>query len=69
MNNGLLACMHDDITWCDDNDCPIIGCFRNPKNMMDKTGWHSYAHFRDCDECQIWRMENDAAQNREGMIQ
>lgn len=57
MSNNLIAWMHDDITWCMEDNCPLINCYRNPKNMMDSGGIHSYAMFRETDECEIYRME------------
>jgi hypothetical protein len=60
-----MAWIHDDITWCIDNDCPLLECMRNPKNMMDHSGLHSMAAFRETDECPIYRMEQQAALERE----
>jgi len=57
MTEKMIAWMHDDITWCTHSDCPRINCMRNPINMMDRTGLHSYADFRECDECSIYRGE------------
>ena len=56
--------IHDDITWCADHSCPVVGCMRNPKNMADPAGVHSYAMFRDTDECPIYRFEQQAAIER-----
>lgn len=61
---SIPAWIHDDITWCMDESCPIMDCMRNPKNMMDRSGLHSYAMFRETDECQIYRMEQQAAVER-----
>lgn len=60
MNNNLISWMHDDITWCMDHSCPVTDCMRNPKNMMNPVGVHSYADFRQCDECVIFRAEQNA---------
>ena len=60
MSNSLMAWIHDDITWCAEESCPIINCVRNQKNMMDRTGLHSFAMFRETNECPIYRMERDA---------
>ena len=57
--------IHDDITWCIDSACPLINCIRNPKNMRDPVGMHSYADFRQTDECQIYRLEQQADMERE----
>ena len=65
MNEKMLAWIHDDITWCADESCPMINCIRNAKNMMDHTGLHSYAAFRETDECPIYRMEQQADIERE----
>lgn len=62
--SDLMAWIHDDITWCMDHSCPIVNCMRNPKNMMDKTGLHSYADFRKCDECVIYMLEQQADMER-----
>lgn len=64
-DNQLLNWFLDDITWCAKSDCPMINCMRNPKNMRDKSGLHSYAIFRDTDECMIYRMEKEAMRERE----
>ena len=56
--------IHDDITWCIDSECPVVSCMRNPKNMAEKGGCHSYAMFRETDECPIYLMEQQAAIER-----
>lgn len=55
----------DDITWCGDHDCPLINCVRNPKNIRNPNALHSFAAFRLTDECPIYQMEQNAAQERE----
>lgn len=60
-----MSWIHDDITWCADSDCPLIYCIRNPKNMRDHSGVHSYAMFRKTDECPIYQMEQNAAKEME----
>lgn len=65
MNEQMKSWIHDDITWCLDNACPMINCIRNPKNMMDRTGLHSYAIFRETDECPIYVMEQNMEHERE----
>lgn len=57
VSRDFLTWINDDITWCADNDCPIINCIRNPKNMANHAGLHSYANFKETDECPIYRME------------
>lgn len=64
--NDFEKWIHDDITWCADYSCPIINCIRNPKNMSDPHGFHSFSNFRVCDECPIYRMEQQADAEREG---
>ncbi len=49
----ITAFFHDDITWCAEKDCPVISCRRNPKNMMERIGVHSYAIFKGTDECPV----------------
>ena len=58
------AWIHDDITWCADYSCPLIGCIRNPKNMANPDGPHSFAMFRETDECPITYLEQQAAIER-----
>lgn len=67
MSDNLMAWIHDDITWCMQGDCPLVNCMRNPVNMMDKTGLHSYAAFRQSEECPIFRMEQQADLERDDM--
>lgn len=64
VSTDFLTWIHDDVTWCIDNDCPIINCMRNTKNMMNHAGLHSYANFKETDECPIYRMEQAAAAER-----
>ena len=52
-DHGFTMFIHDDITWCMESKCPVIDCMRNPVNMMDKTGLHSYAMFKGTDECMM----------------
>lgn len=49
----MLAWIHDDITWCMEEDCPMRDCMRNQVNMMDRTGLHSYAMFKGTSECPV----------------
>ena len=65
MNEKLMAWIHDDITWCDDASCPMVGCRRNQHNMMDRTGVHSYALFRNTEECPIYLLEQNMEKERE----
>ena len=65
MTEEMKAWIHDDITWCLDSDCPVIGCMRNPKNMMDRSGLHSFALFRETDECPIYVMEQNMERERD----
>lgn len=43
----------DDITWCAEENCPVISCRRNQVNMINRVGIHSYAMFRGTAECPI----------------
>lgn len=45
--------IHDDITWCIRNNCPMVTCRRNPVNMINRSGLHSYAVFMGTSECPI----------------
>ena len=45
----------DDITWCIEEDCPMIACRRNVVNMVDHSGLHSYAMFKGTAECPVSR--------------
>ena len=70
MNDGMYAWIHDDITWCaESGDCPCINCMRNTVNMVNRNGLHSYAMFRNTDECPIYRIEQNAEVKVEDMIQ
>lgn len=40
----------DDITWCS-SECKVKECFRNPINMKDRVGLHSYALFKGTEDC------------------
>lgn len=53
MTDGLAAFIHDDITWCMEDNCPVAGCRRNPVNMMDRSGLHSFARFKGTAECPV----------------
>lgn len=59
-----MSFIHDDITWCGNSECPIVNCMRNTKNMKDHSGLHSYAAFWQTEECPIYRMEKQAADER-----
>ena len=50
---SLLAMIHDDITWCLEEACPVTDCMRNVANMMDRSGLHSYAQFKGSAECMM----------------
>ena len=62
----MIEWIHDDITWCVHNDCPVVNCMRNPANMLNRTGLHSYADFRKTDECPIFIMEEQIKSETEG---
>lgn len=42
----------DDITWCG-SECKNKQCFRNPANMKDRVGLHSYALFEGTEDCPL----------------
>lgn len=46
----------DDITWCI-SECDNTDCFRNRANMRIKVGLHSFADFKETDECPVWRVK------------
>ena len=50
---SLYSWFADDITWCVRNNCPVMNCRRNPVNMIDRTGLHSYAMFAGTPECPV----------------
>ncbi len=43
--------IHDDKTWCA-NECNYFDCSRNPVNMSNPIGIHSYANFENTDLCE-----------------
>lgn len=47
---------NNDITWCG-SKCSFNECFRNPVNMKDKTGLHSYADFKGTNDCVLNNVE------------
>ena len=47
-----------DITWCM-SECNIQNCYRNPVNMTDKTGLHSFAEFKGTDLCPLKELLNE----------
>ena len=59
-----MTWIHDDITWCDDDCCPLINCRRNPKNIANHAGLHSFANFKETEECPIFLMEQAMAAER-----
>lgn len=46
----------DDITWCG-SECSFNECFRNPVNMKDRVGLHSYANFKGTSDCVLSNVE------------
>ena len=46
----------DDITWCA-SKCSATNCFRHPTNMKHKAGLHSYAEFKNTEDCPFSRAE------------
>ena len=51
----MYSWIHDDITWCFEENCPMVACRRNTVNMIDRTGVHSYALFKGTSECPVSR--------------
>ena len=47
-----MSWFHDDITWCASR-CDNTRCYRNPVNMRNKNGVHSFADFYASGECPI----------------
>ena len=45
----------DDITWCTEDKCKNKDCFRNPVNMRNKVGLHSFAMFHNTEECPLFK--------------
>lgn len=52
-DQGFMAFVHDDITWCLEDKCPVTDCMRNQANMINRTGLHSYAMFKGTAECMM----------------
>lgn len=52
---NMIAWIHDDITWCGEEHCPVVDCMRNQVNRIDKTGMYSMAMFRGTDVCPVSR--------------
>jgi hypothetical protein len=46
----------DDITWCA-SKCSATNCFRHPTNIKHKAGLHSYAEFKNTEDCPFSRVE------------
>ena len=46
----------DDITWCG-SKCSFKKCFRNPVNMKDRVGLHSFAEFKGTEDCVLNNVE------------
>lgn len=60
--NDYAGFIHDDRTWCDEERCPNLACSRNQKNMMIRTGMHSFARFRGTGECPLREMSDEVAE-------
>lgn len=54
--SNLYEWFHDDITWCG-NECSHTECERNQINMLNKSGLHSYALFKDTETCPLKEKE------------
>ena len=51
--NEVYAWIHDDITWCINDECSNLKCERNQANRLTKGGFISVADFRNCDTCPL----------------
>ena len=49
----MYAWINDDRTWCMESNCPMQSCYRNVANMINRTGIHSFAHFKGSAECPV----------------
>lgn len=59
----LADFMHDDITFCSEENCENTACVRNQKNIQ-VPGVHSYANFKGTEECPLRKerkLYNDTA--------
>ena len=56
--------IHDDKTWCVDMSCPLVNCPRNSVNIRNRNRLHSWAVFKNTDECPIYVMEQEANAER-----
>lgn len=43
--------IHDDITWCNKEDCEHKDCFRHLANRKNKEGWFSLAELKNTEYC------------------
>lgn len=57
--NNLYKWMHDDITWCINNECPHTECERNLANRLTKGGYFSASDFRNTDMCPLHKEDKD----------
>ena len=56
--SNLYEWFHDDITWCS-NECSHTECERNQANMLDKSGLHSYALFKNTETCPLYNQNKN----------
>lgn len=61
----LPSSFGQEVVWCDDYSCPLIGCMRNPKNIKNLVDTHLFASYRESDECPITVLEQQADIARE----
>ena len=54
----LRTWIHDDITWCYDDECPHTDCERNIANRLTKGGMYSAAMFKGTDTCPHYRKDD-----------
>lgn len=58
-----------DITWCS-SECDYGNCFRNPVNMVNRVGIHSWADFSATGECPLEtenKISNKSVDNAENI--
>ena len=47
----MYSLFFDDITWCVEENCEVKTCRRNPVNMIQRSGPHSYTIFKGTECC------------------
>ena len=57
--SNLYEWLHDDITWCIDDECPNLECERNIQNRLTKGGYFSAAMFKGTEMCPLEDKKRD----------